>query len=490
MSFPPALESWRTTPGLDHAFLTSRVLAEINFCLFCGAPAESWEFKCAGCRRRCLDPDCHRSAESRPERLCGDCEAGPGRLSCPPATVHGTSLRPPSGVELYCPCCLRGCRCRGPFHARSNIGEGGLADLTKKDLRRFHGTNVVGDGLSCFVYRYRPPGGRAEFGMTYSPVRRTDQRRLDRTVNLIDPGFMKRLPGLDWLSARLPCRHWAYLLECAAKRLTVTGRGWPAEAVERAHELSARILGRNGLFDFKLPGPPTFRWPRATMTDEAGPSLVYTLPVVPRDAGFAEVWSVLYGQRSVPTGQGGNAAGGWADRLRLRLQCGSAADELSVYILLRRDRNARFPVPGRADAIKYEALKGLDLVFAVPTDRLVKGFNANLVSELAVGPGVQLADFKIPQLQLKVRVGPLTIRSNDPATAVRWSEVQLPKELRERVPEYRLEHPNPACRSEWTRACSCDLPPACRKTLEEASASEHRHHGRFLTIRFQSRHGG
>ena len=217
VAFPPGLESWRTASGLDHVFLTGEVLAEINFCLFCGSPAEPWEFRCADCRRRCLDPDCHRSAASRPERPCEDCEAGPGGLSCPPATVHGTSLRPPSGVEMYCPCCLRGCRCRGPFQARGNIGEGGLADLTEKDLRRFRGTNVVGDGLSCFVYRYRLPGGRAEFGMTYSPVRRTDQRRLDRTVNLIDPGFMKRLPGLDWLSARLPCRHWAYVLDVRGK---------------------------------------------------------------------------------------------------------------------------------------------------------------------------------------------------------------------------------------------------------------------------------
>ena len=388
---------------------------------------------------------------------------------------------------MYCPCCLRGCRCRGPFQARGNIGEGGLADLTEKDLRRFRGTNVVGDGLSCFVYRYRLPGGRAEFGMTYSPVRRTDQRRLDRTVNLIDPGFMKRLPGLDWLSARLPCRHWAYVLECAVKRLIVMGRGWPAEAVERARELSARILERNGLFDFKLPDPATVRWSRA---DEAGTCVVYTLPVVPRDAGFAEVWSVLYGKRSVPAGQRSNAAGGWADRLRLRLQRGSAADEFPVYILLRRHQNARFSVPGQAGAIKYEALKGLDLVFAVPADRLIKGFNASLVSDPATGPGVQLADFKIPQLQLKVQLRPPAVRSNDPATTVCWSEVQLPKELRERVPEYRLEHPNPACRSEWTRACSCDLPPACRETLEDASASEHRHQGRFLRIRFQSRHGG
>ena len=277
---------------------------------------------------------------------------------------------------MYCPCCLRGCRCRGPFQARGNIGEGGLADLTEKDLRRFRGTNVVGDGLSCFVYRYRLPGGRAEFGMTYSPVRRTDQRRLDQTV-MIDPGFLKRLPGLDWLSARLPCRHWAYLLECAVKRLIVMGRGWPMEAVERARELSARILKRNGLFDFKLPGPATVRWSRA---DEAGTCVVYTLPVVPRDAGFAEVWSVLYGKRSVPVGQRSNAAGGWADRLRLCLQRGSAADEFPVYILLRRDQNARFSVPGQAGAIKYEALNGLDLVFAVPADRLIKGFNASGVS--------------------------------------------------------------------------------------------------------------
>ena len=215
VAFPAALESWRTAPGLDHAFLTRRVLAEINFCLFCGAPAESWEFRCADCRRRCLDPDCHRSAASRPERPCEDCEACPGRLSCPPSSAHGTSLCPPSAVELYCPCCLRGCRCGGLFQAHGNIGEGGLADLTRKDLRRSReGTNVVGDGLSCFVYRYRLQGGGSEFGMTYSPVTRIDRRRRDQTVK-IDTGFLNRLPGLDWLSARLPCRHWAYLLECA-----------------------------------------------------------------------------------------------------------------------------------------------------------------------------------------------------------------------------------------------------------------------------------
>ena len=337
------------------------------------------------------------------------------------------------------------------------------------------------------MYRYRVPGKPAEFGMTYSPVRRIDQRRLDRPV--LDPVFTKRLPGLDWLSAQLPCRHWAYLLECVAKRLIVMGRWWPAEAVQRARELSARILKRNGLFDFKLPGPPMVRWSRA---DEARPCVVYTLSVVPRDAGFGELWSILYGQRSVPVGQRGNAAGGWADRLRLCLQRGSAADELPVYILLRRDRNARFSVPGQAGAIKYEPLKGLDLIFAVPPDRLIKGFNANLISEPGTQPAVHLADFKIPQLQLKVRLRPPAVRSEDSATAVCWSEVQLPKELRERIPEYRLEHPNPACRSQWTRACSCELPQVCRETLEHASASasDHRHQGRFLKIRFQSRHGG
>ena len=124
---------------------------------------------------------------------------------------------------------------------------------------------------------------------------------------------------------------------------------------------------------------------------------------------------------------------------------------------------------------------------AVP---LARRRDAEALDWTATGPGVQLADFKIPQLQLKVQLRPPAVRSNDPATTVCWSEVQLPKELRERVPEYRLEHPNPACRSEWTRACSCDLPPACRETLEDASASEHRHQGRFLRIRFQSRHGG
>ena len=69
----------------------------------------------------------------------------------------------------------------------------------------------------------------------------------------------------------------------------------------------------------------------------------------------------------------------------------------------------------------------MDLVFAVPADRLIKGFNASLVSDPATGPGVQLADFKIPQLQLKVQLRTPAVRSNDPATTVCWSEVQLPK---------------------------------------------------------------
>ena len=363
--------------------------------------------------------------------------------------------------------------------------------MTQQDLLRSReGTNLVGDGLSCFVYRYREQDGGPEFGMTYSPVKRIDRRRRDRLVDLIEPRFLTRLPGLDWLSARLPSRHWAYLLECAAKSLARRGPRWPPEAVRRAGKLSDRILMRNGLFDFKLSVGPTFRWPRTASTDPAGPSLVYTLSVVPRDAGFAEIWSVLYGQRSVAAGRGGNVTGGWADRVRLRIQRGAITDELPVYMLLRRDRNARFSVPGRADPLRYEGLKGLDLVVRLPIDRLLRGFDATLVSELPVGLAVTLANFRIPRLQLKVRVERRAVHSAELPTTFCWSEVRVCKGLQGRVPEYRLEHPDPACRSHWTRACSCDLPLACRQTLEKASAAEHYRQGRFMTIRFPSRHGG
>ena len=113
--------------------------------------------------------------------------------------------------------------------------------------------------------------------MTYSPVKRIGERRSDGIVDLIEPRFLERLPGLDWLSARLPCRHWAYLLECVATGLAMKHRRWPPEAVARAAELLDRILAQNGLFDFKLPGPPAFRWAHPVTPDMAGPSLVYTL---------------------------------------------------------------------------------------------------------------------------------------------------------------------------------------------------------------------
>ena len=374
-----------------------------------------------------------------------------GPLRAPAPDCYGFSFCALSGTEFYCPCCLRGCDCEYSYRAGGNFGEGGLARLTETDWKR---PNVLGHGRSCFVYRYRSLESprRTEFGHTYSPVQRTGQRR-----ESLDPLFVERLPGLDWLSSRLSSRHTAYLLECVLKRLANPRSDWPKVGVEAAKQLHKGILAKNGLFDFELPVNPSLKWePRHTGVAGSESRVTYCLAMQPRDVALGAVWSRLYGDTG-PEG-GGLGERGWAGQLRLQLQRDAFSEEVPVGVEVREhEREVR--IDARDMTVSYVALKGLDLVFSLPARWLFGGFDARLVrTDRDGGPGLKLASFKSPKVKLRVKTVHPATQSPEAVTSVRWSPVELAGDLRWLVPEYRFSKPNIGCRSDWGREPCCELP--------------------------------
>ena len=454
--FPPEFQRWCTASGLDESFFESQVLAKIDFCLFCGDRAAPWELRCADCRRRCLDPDCHRSAQTPKEGECRERSSGVpeglplGPLRAPARDSHGFSYCTPTDVEFYCPCCLSGCVCRDRASARGRWGGEGLAGLTKLDVGR---SDVRGGSRSCFVYRYRSPegSGQTEFGMTYSPILRTDQRR-----ESLDQSFLNRLPGLDWLSRPLSSRHPAYLLECVVKHLERLTR------MAKAAKLYREILDKNGLFDFELSGVPSVTWvPRDTAVAGSKSCVEYCLPVEPRCATLGAVWSALFGA-SGPEGSG-LAERGWSQRLRV--QCGASADGVPVGVVVREVEHG-VRIEERDMIVPSMVLDGLDLVFRLPARLLFRGFGARLVcTDGDGGPRLELASFESPSARHRIRKSRPLTESKNAVMSVSWSPVDLAAGLRGLVPEYCLSTPDGGCGAHWGREPRCEVPWGCWTAL-------------------------
>ena len=304
-------------------------------------------------------------------------------------------------------------------------------------------------GRSCFVYRYRyrsPEGsGQTEFGMTYSPILRTNQRRESLNQSFLN----NRLPGLDWLSRPLSSRHPAYLLECVVKHLERLTR------VAKAAQLYREILDKNGLFDFELSGVPSVTWvPRDTAVAGSESCVEYCLPVKPRCATLGAVWSALFGA-SGPEGSR-LAERGWSRRLRV--QCGASADGVPVGVVVREVEH------GVRDMI---VLNGLDLVFRLPARLLFRGFGAKLVcTDGDGGPRLELASFESPSARHQIRKSRPLTESKNAVMSVSWSPVDLAAGLRGLVPEYCLSTPDGGCGAHWGREPRCEVPWGCWTALD------------------------
>ena len=231
-----------------------------RYCIFCkgenATPTSPGVLRCSEHANVCIDRDC-RAPFRRPKYE---------------KETECLSFKDASGSELLCD------DCRGAFFRKLAYTDD--RDYAKKGIPR-----------DFFVYRYAAPHGR-DYGMTYCPTLRRQQRAQGRTAGPIEhevlsfldfdheEKFKRRAGTIDWLSPSFEHRSQAYQLECMIKHFELLGRdqqnGYHPNS-ELAREWGARVLRTSGFvplesatitFDPKLSRPhaPLDPYPETTLT--------------------------------------------------------------------------------------------------------------------------------------------------------------------------------------------------------------------------------